>query len=537
MIGGGATAPDLHGRKVRAMAVTAVKTDAAVPRLVMQNISKTFGPIRALQDVSLRVLPGEVHALMGENGAGKSTLMRILAGAIAADADGRIEIDGRAAQISRPRDARDLGIAVIYQELSQSPNLTVAENMFLGRERRRGPFLTDRPRQRAEAAPVLARLGVDFTPDARVMDLSLGQRQLVEIARALLQDARLIVMDEPTTALSERESEHLFTIIDGLRAEGIAIIYISHRMEEVYRLADAVSVLRDGRYVGSLDRAELDAERLVSMMVGREISGFYQKAHRPAPHDTPVLEVRDLTDGAGIGPVSLDLFPGEVVGISGLVGSGRTELARLIYGADPARGGTVRLGGAALDHRQPRASLDAGLAYLTEDRKGLGLFLDMSVADNTAISVLHRRGGPGGYLSPATVTVMGRERIAELDVRGAVPGTRVGNLSGGNQQKVLLARLLETAPRVLILDEPTRGVDIGAKSEIYSLIDRLTASGMAVLMISSELTELIGTADRILVMRDGQIAGEVPNRADAPATQEAIMRLSAGTAPQNGEPT
>lgn len=516
------------------MAATAKMTQAAVPRLVMQNISKTFGPIRALQDVSLRVMSGEVHALMGENGAGKSTLMRILAGAIPADEGGRIEIDGRTATISGPRDARDLGIAVIYQELSQSPNLTVAENMFLGRERRRGPFLTDRPRQRRECAPVLARLGADFGPDTRVADLSLGQRQLVEIARALLQDARLIVMDEPTTALSERESEHLFTLIDALRAEGIAIIYISHRMEEVYRLADSVSVLRDGRYVGGLTRANLDAETLVSMMVGREISGFYQKQHRPAPHEAPVLEVRDLSDGAGIGPVSFDLFAGEVVGISGLVGSGRTEVARLIYGADPARGGSVRLGGAELDHRQPRNSLDAGLAYLTEDRKGNGLFLEMTVAETTAISVLHRRSGPGGLLPPATVTAMGRERIKELDVRGAVPGTRVGNLSGGNQQKVLLGRLLETAPRVLILDEPTRGVDIGAKSEIYSLIDRLTASGMAVLMISSELTELLGTADRILVMRDGRIAGEVANTAASPAEPEAIMRLSAGATPKPG---
>ena len=305
-------------------------------------------------------------------------------------------------------------------------------------------------------------------------------------------------------------------------------------MEEVYRLADSVSVLRDGRYVGGLSRAEMDAERLVSMMVGREISGFYQKQHRPAPHEAAVLEVRDLSDGAGIGPVSFDLFAGEVVGISGLVGSVRTEVARLIYGADPARGGSVRLGGAELDHRQPRNSLDAGLAYLTEDRKGNGLFLEMTVAENTAISVLHRRSGPGGLLPPATVTAMGRERIKELDVRGAVPGTRVGNLSGGNQQKVLLGRLLETAPRVLILDEPTRGVDIGAKSEIYSLIDRLTASGMAVLMISSELTELLGTADRILVMRDGRIAGEVANTATHPAAPEAIMRLSAGATPKPG---
>lgn len=507
----------------------------AAPRLAMLNISKTFGPVRALKDVSLSVQPGEVHALMGENGAGKSTLMKILSGALRADKGGAIMVDGVAANITAPKDARDLGIAVIYQELALSPNLTVAENMFLGHEKRRGAIFTDRRSQRRECAPVLGRLGADFGPEARVMDLSLGQRQLVEIAGALLSQARLIVMDEPTTALSERESEHLFTLIDGLRAAGISVIYISHRMDEVYRLADNVSVLRDGSYVGSLNRAELDPERLVSMMVGREISGFYKKEHRPFERLEPLLQVRELTDGRNTGPVSFDLYPGEVVGISGLVGSGRTEVARLIFGADVCSGGTVRLDGQPLEHRNPRRSLDAGIAYLTEDRKGLGLFLDMTVAENVAISVLRDRAGPFGILKPSIAASMGRRRIEELDIRGATPGTRIGNLSGGNQQKGLLARLLETRPRVLILDEPTRGVDIGAKSEIYGLIDRLTGEGMAVLMISSELAELIGTADRILVMRDGRIAGEVPNTAEQPATQEAIMRLSAGS-PQGEAP-
>lgn len=509
----------------------------SVPRLKMQNISKTFGPIQALKDVSLSVQPGEVHALMGENGAGKSTLMKILSGAIRANPGGEIGVDGEPASISAPKDARDLGIAVIYQELALSPNLTVAENMFLGREARRGRFFSDRAEQRRRARPVLERLGADFSANARVMDLSLGQRQLVEIAGALLSDAQLIVMDEPTTALSERESEHLFTLIDGLRAEGISIIYISHRMEEVYRLADSVSVLRDGTYIGSLTRAELDPERLVSMMVGREISGFYKKEHRPTVRQVPVLTVRDLTDGQKIGPVSFDLFAGEVVGVSGLVGSGRTEVARLIYGADTSHGGSVLLNDAPFEQRSPRRSLNAGIAYLTEDRKGLGLFLEMSVADNVAISVLQDRAGPGGALRPAIATDMGRAQIKGLDIRGAVPSTRIGNLSGGNQQKGLLGRLLEARPKVLILDEPTRGVDIGAKSEIYTLIDRLTAEGIAVLMISSELAELIGTADRILVMRDGRIAGEVPNTAGQPATQEAIMRLSAGSPIAGGSPS
>ena len=498
------------------------------PRLEMRNISKTFGPMRALKGVSLTLAPGTVHALMGENGAGKSTLIKILSGAISADEGSEIWIDGDRASITGPKDARDLGVAVIYQELSLAPNLTVAENMFLGRERRRGVGLIDRDRQRRECSPILNRLGVDFRPEALVSDLSLGQRQLVEIARALLSNARIIVMDEPTTSLSEGESAHLFALIETLRSEGMAILYVSHRMEEVYRLADAVSVLRDGAYVGALSRKEIDPERLVSMMVGRELTGFYKKDHRPRADAPPILQINGLGDGRKIGPVSFELYPGEVLGLSGLVGAGRTELARLIFGADRAAIGSMQLNGTLFAPHHPRHALEAGVAYLTEDRKGLGLFLDMSLADNVGVSVIHRRAGFLGFLRPAMLADLGRRHISGLDIRGAGPATRIGNLSGGNQQKGLLGRLLETEPRVLILDEPTRGVDIGAKAEIYGLIDRLTAKGMAVIMISSELAELMGTADRILVMREGHIAGEVANSPNAPATQEALMHLSAG---------
>ncbi|PZX13769.1 ribose transport system ATP-binding protein [Palleronia aestuarii] len=507
--------------------------ESSTPRLEMRGISKTFGAIRALRDVSLSVRGGEVHALMGENGAGKSTLMKILAGALRADSGGEIRIRGEVVQMSNPHEARDRGIAVIYQELALSPNLTVAENIFLGRERTRFGLL-DRGAQRRAAAPVLERLGADFTAGTRVMDLSLGQRQMVEIARALESDADIIVMDEPTTALSERESEQLFRLVDRLRDEGIAMIYISHRMDEVYRLSDRCSVLRDGAYIGTLEREELDPDRLVSMMVGREASSFYEKAHRPPSEAPALLEVRDLTDGARVGPCSFDLRAGEVLGVAGLVGSGRTELARLIYGADRATGGSVRLDGELLENRGPRRSLDNGIAYLTEDRKGLGLFLEMPVADNVAMSVLRDRAFAGGVMTPEIAAKMGRDHISSLDIRGAGASTRVGNLSGGNQQKVLLARLLEAAPRVLILDEPTRGVDVGAKSEIYGLIDRLTADGLAVILISSELAEVIGTSDRILVMREGRIAGEVANTRDSPATQEAIMSLSAGPRENKG---
>ena len=495
------------------------------PILQMRSISKTFGAVRALRDVSFDVQPGELHALMGENGAGKSTLMKILSGAYVADPGGEILFAGQ------PRHGRGDGIAVIYQELSLAPNLTVAENMFLGREGqamslvRRG-MLADR------AQPVLDRLGVGFSAQTPVWRLSLGERQMVEIARALTSDAKLIVMDEPTTALSTRETERLFDVIANLKAHGIAIIYISHRMEEVYALADRVSVLRDGIYIGTLDRAELSAARLVSMMVGRDLGSFYRKEHQAKPPSgAPLLEVANLSDGKRVKGCSLSLYAGEVLGIAGLVGSGRTELARLIFRADQPAGGTVMLGGRPFGAHNPREALAAGLAYLTEDRAGLGLFLDMTISDNVNVGVIQRDAGAAGVLDRRKAAERAGSAIRNLGIKAPSARINAGSLSGGNQQKVLLARLLETQPKVVILDEPTRGVDVGAKSEIYKLIDTLVGKGVGVIMISSELPEIIGVADRVLVMREGRIAGEVRPEAGQPISQEAIMALSTGAVP------
>lgn len=500
------------------------------PLLEMRNISKTFGPVRALDNVSLTAWPGEVHALMGENGAGKSTLMKVLSGAYVADRGGEVLVDGTPVPTGDPKEARARGIAVIYQELSLAPNLTVAENIFLGREPSRSGMV-NRARMMGRAGPVLDRLGVDFGPDTRVAGLSLGERQLVEIARALASEARIIVMDEPTTSLSSRETEKLFDVITALTAQGIAIIYISHRMEEVYRLSDRCSVLRDGSYVGTLDREELSAQKLVAMMVGRDLSSFYKKEHVATEgRRNVVMKVADMSDGQLVRECGFEVHEGEVLGVSGLVGSGRTELARLIYGADPATSGTVWLNGEEVTPRSPREALERGIVYLTEDRKALGLFLDMSIQQNISMCVLEEDAGTAGTLNFRAAASRAARAIKDLAIKTPSAKLNVGALSGGNQQKVLLARLLEAKPKVVILDEPTRGVDVGAKSEIYRLIDALAREGLAVVMISSELPEIVGVADRVLVMREGRIAGEVRAAPGRPVQQEEIMTLSTGAA-------
>lgn len=501
-------------------------TDA--PLLRMVEIAKSFGPVKALRGVDLSVYPGEVHALMGENGAGKSTLMKILSGALQCDPGGRIELDGQPIVIRDPIAAKGFGIAVIYQELSLSPNLTVWENVSLGREITRAGLI-DKTGMRSRCQRILTELGVGFGPDVRVGSLSIAERQLVEIARALAFDARILVMDEPTTALSSRETDRLFDLVRSLRDRGIAIIYISHRMAEIYELADRCSVLRDGSYVGTLMRQELSAQRLVKMMVGRDQSDFYHKDHTGAAFGSDVLEVRGITDGGRIKPCSFEVRAGEVLGLSGLVGSGRTELARLIYGIDKPTGGRVVIGGQTLASKGPAASVAAGLVYLPEDRKGTGVFLDMSIEDNVNMMVAARDAMPPGIRRLSVSARRAREAIRSLSIRAHSGKTTVGSLSGGNQQKVLLARLLETKPKVLILDEPTRGVDIGAKSDIYQLIDDLAKAGAAVLMISSELPEIVGICDRVLVMRDGTIAGIVSG---TDISQEAIVAISTGDGTQ-----
>jgi ribose transport system ATP-binding protein len=500
-----------------------------VPTLEMRSISKTFPGVRALSDVQLKAWSGEVLALMGENGAGKSTLMKILSGAYIADPGGEILIDGEPVTMGDPIAAKKQGIAIIYQELSLAPNLTVAENIYLGVELARNGMV-DRAAMAEACRGVLDRLGAPFGPNTLVSALSIAEQQLVEIARALHTDAKILVMDEPTTALSSRETEKLFKLVKQLRSEGIAIIYISHRMAEIYELSDRVSVLRDGSYVGTLAGEEINADALVRMMVGRELKGFYKHEHsaEAALHSDVVLEVLDVGDGDMVKGCGFKLHAGEVLGLAGLVGSGRTELARLIYAADPKTSGTVILEQTPCYFDNPKDAIDAGLAYLTEDRKAQGLFLDMSVKENVNLGVIDRDAHRFGVLNLAEAARRAAAAIQSLAIRVASPLIEVGSLSGGNQQKVLLSRWLETKPRVLILDEPTRGVDVGAKQEIYRIIDNLAKSGVAILVISSEMPEVMGIADRILVMREGVIEGEVGGRSGHAITQENIMALASG---------
>jgi ribose transport system ATP-binding protein len=500
-----------------------------MPILEMRDVSKSFFGIKALRNVDLTVYAGEIHALMGENGAGKSTLMKILSGAYKPDPGGEIRIEGKPVRIEGPLGGRAAGISIIYQELSLAPNLNVAENIYLGREVSRTGFLAH-GLMRTDVGPILERLGADFTPQTLAGDLSMGQRQLVEIARALHARSKILIMDEPTTALSAGESERLFALIRQLRAEGLAIIYISHRMDEVYALGDRVTVLRDGRLVGSLDKPEIRADTIVRMMVGRDVSSFYKKDHDPqARRGPPVLAAVDIADGRRVKGCSLTVHAGEVVGLAGLIGAGRTELAHLIIGASPMTSGHIEMEGRAVTIRTPGEALDAGIAYLTEDRRALGLFLDMSCLDNINLAVLGKDARLGYILDRNKARDRANRAFATLGIRAANVGVTAGGLSGGNQQKVLLSRLLAATPKVLILDEPTRGVDVGAKSEIYTIIDNSAKSGTAILVISSDLPEIIGICDRVLVMRAGKIAGEIAQSATSPLNQEDIMAFATGT--------
>jgi ribose transport system ATP-binding protein len=511
---------------------SAVRRDDSADRrpiLEMRNISKTFHTVKALKNVSFSVREGELHALMGENGAGKSTLIKVLSGAYPADAGGEILIDGAPVARGDPIAARANGVAVIYQELSLAPNLTVSENIFLGNEPSR-LGVPDRAQIAERSRAVLEKLGLPFSARTRVSSLSLGERQMVEIARALTTNARIIVMDEPTTSLTSRETEKLFGVIATLKAQGIAIIYISHRMEEVYQLADRVTVLRDAGYVGTLDRSELSAARLVSMMVGRDLSGFYKKDHASAVHGEKkiALSVRNLSGGDLVRNCSFDLHRGEVLGLSGLVGSGRTEAARIIYGADPRGGGEILIDGKPVKIESPSDAMAMGLVYLTEDRKSLGLFLDMSISDNINMGVMPEDAYGGVVRNLSSAARRADAAFSALSIRAKSPLVTLGSLSGGNQQKVLLARLLELKPSIILLDEPTRGVDVGAKSEIYRLIDELAKRDIAILLISSDLPEIVGVCDRTLVMREGVVVGEVGPRDGDRIRQEDVIELATG---------
>ncbi len=500
------------------------ETSNPAPVLQMRGITKTYPGVRALENVDLEVRAGEVHALVGENGAGKSTLMKVLAGAHPKDS-GTIVLSGQSVEMDSPQKAMDLGVSIIYQEFNLVPYLNAAENIYLGREPRAAiPGFVDFKTMYREAQQVIDRLGVPLDVRAPVNRLSVAQQQMVEIAKATSRRSKIIVMDEPSATLTEHELKSLFSLIRQLKSEGVAIIYISHRLEEIFEIADRVTVLRDGKHIATRDVAELTREDIIKMMVGRELTQMIPKV--PAPLGDNVLEVRRLNRKGLLHDISLTVRKGEVVGLAGLVGAGRTELARAIFGADPIDSGQILIEGKPVRVRSPQEAIKLGIGLVTEDRKGQGLVLGMVVRENITLANL-------GALTRLNFIMAGRERqvareyVTSLTVKTPSIEQTVQKLSGGNQQKVVLAKWLFTQSKLLIFDEPTRGIDVGAKTEIYQLMNDLAAKGVGILMISSELPEVLGMSDRILVMHEGRIAGELPA---SEATQEGIMHLATGGA-------
>jgi rhamnose transport system ATP-binding protein len=484
------------------------------------SISKAFAGVRALEDVSFDLRPGEVHALVGENGAGKSTLIKVITGAMAPDR-GELVVNGRAVESMDPSLSRALGIAAIYQQPSLFPDLTVAENIALALETG-GPWrrLNWRARTR-RAAELLGRIGAAIDPERRVETLSMPEQQIVEIAKALGADARIVIMDEPTASLTEREVEHLIRTIAMLKSHGVGIIYISHRLEEVFAVADRITVLRDGRTIETCARGAVDKARLIQMMVGRELSAVFPK--RAIPFGPVGLEVSRLSQSAaGIDDVSFSVRQGEILGIAGLVGSGRTQLAETLFGLTPADNGEVRIRGEVARLRSPQDAIRAGIAYVPEDRRQHGVVLDMSVAANASLASLDAVSA-NGLIEQRREQAAAEGFVEQLRIKTSSVEANAGTLSGGNQQKVALARWLATKPSVLILDEPTQGVDVGSKAEIHSLMQSLAEQGLAIVMISSELPEILGMSDRVAVMRGGRIRGILDRSA---ATQESVMALA-----------
>lgn len=488
--------------------------------LEMEGICKEFPGVKALDHVQLRVRKGTVHGLMGENGAGKSTLMKILFGIYTPDR-GRIRFKGREVRIGSARDALKLGISMIQQELTYVPHLTVAENIFLGREPSSGFGWVQQRRMVAEARRLFEALQIDIDPTARMVDLSIANRQMVEIAAAVSHKADLIIMDEPTSAITDKEVEKLFQIIGALKSQGVAVIYISHKMDEIFRICDEITVLRDGQYIGTHPASQLTQDLLIQMMVGREIKQIFPK--EPAPIGDVVLAVRNLTRRGKFYDVSFEVRRGEILGIAGLMGSGRTEVIESLFGIHPPDAGEIYLHGRQVQIRSPRQALRLGLGLLTEDRKLTGAFLPLSVRDNMIMASIDRFVSPVGLLKDRLVQQECQSYVERLAIKTPGLDELMLNLSGGNQQKVLLARLLMNDPEILILDEPTRGIDVGAKSEIHRLMSKLAQTGKAIIMISSELPEVLGMSDRIMVMHEGRKKGELRREE---ATQERILSLA-----------
>jgi ribose transport system ATP-binding protein len=487
----------------------------------MRGISKRFPGVVALADVDFEVVRGEVHALLGENGAGKSTLMKILAGVYTRDA-GEIIYNGQPVNFTNPRQAQNAGIVTIYQELNQIPHLSITENIFLGHELERGGVLIDWTTMHRQARELLGRLHLDLDPRRHVSTLGVAQQQMVEIAKAIHQRCDLIIMDEPTAALSLREIDELFTIIRQLKAQSVGIVYISHHLEETFEICDRTTVLRDGKLVATQPTGSLNVDSLIRQMVGRDLSEKFPK--EIAPRGAEVLRVEGLNQGETLRDISFSAYAGEVLGIAGLVGAGRTELVRAVFGADPVDSGRIFVDGREVRIRGPRDAIRSGIALLTEDRKQQGLVLHFSVRENTTLSVLDRLTKLI-FTNRKVETALADRFIDSMAIKTPSQNQQVINLSGGNQQKVVLSKWMATAPRVLIFDEPTRGIDVGAKVEIYKLINQLAKDGAAIIMVSSELPEVIGMSDRIMVIHKGRIGG-ILNRDDA--TEERIMEYATG---------
>jgi ABC-type sugar transport system ATPase subunit len=487
----------------------------------LQNVTKHFGGVTAVEDVDFDLRTSEVHALVGENGAGKSTLMKIVHGLYTPD-EGTLEVDGEAVEFSSPRDAEAAGIAMIPQELDLFPELSVTENLFVGRHRPRTRWGTmDRPAMQAEARERLTSLGVDLDVTTTVKRLSAANQQIVAIARALVGEAKAVVMDEPTASLTTREVQQLFRIISELTSGGVGVVYISHRLDEIFAISDRITVLRDGNHITTAPADELDAEELVRLMVGRPLNELFTRSpHSPGE---VALEVRGLSRAGEFEDVDLVVRRGEIVGLSGLVGAGRSEVAQCIFGIRPPDSGEIRVGGEDVRIHSPQAAMERGIFYVPEERRSQGLILPFSIKNNITLSILDRISRFGFVPRAERQTA---DRFAkDLSIRGAKVSDPVSRLSGGNQQKVVLAKSLAREPSILLLDEPTRGIDVGAKSEIYRLIDELAKERKAILLISSELEEVLSMSDRIVVMREGRITGEFGR---SEANQEVVMTAATG---------
>ena len=504
------------------------------PLLRMSGISKSFPGVKALENVDFAVGEAEIHAFLGENGAGKSTLLKILSGAQAPDS-GTIEFDGKPLVLASPQDAQRHGIVTIYQEFTLAPDMTIAENVFVGREPG-SRFFVNHAKMESETRALCKRIGLDRDPGTRVRDLAVAEQQMVEIARALSMKSRLIVMDEPTSALSRSEVEKLYLIVRALKAEGISTIFVTHRLEEVFEICDRYTVLRDGRHVGAGRVVDTSLEGIICMMVGREVGLL---AHRQGTTATSevALEVKGLsrkrkaTDASAIElhDVSFTVHKGEILGIAGLVGAGRTESARAIFGADLIDSGEVLIGGKPVVIKSPSDAIGTGIGLVPEDRKQQALFLGLAIRTNLSMAAHGRISSWGSFISASKEKALVEEYRKALNIRMASGEQLVGNLSGGNQQKVVLARWLALRPSVLIVDEPTRGIDVGAKVEVHNLLIDMAKTGIAIIVISSELPEVLALSDRIVTMREGRVTGEVPGRG---ATQEQLMTLMTLSAPK-----